>query len=185
MCETPAAVNSRSPAERASPEAERPSLSRGFVAVIAFKWLKAVTFLVFGIAALRLARLHSIPSAVEIARFLSVSPENALVHRVADVLARSTPRQEVAVGVASLLVSGVFAVEGACLAARIWWSTYLTITLTALGIPLELYEIAQRPDSVRRYLLLGINLAILGYLWARRDEFKRYGLAGRRNPAES
>jgi hypothetical protein len=45
--------------------------------------------------------------------------------------------------------------------------------LTALGIPPELIEIAKRPGSVRRYLLLAINLAILAYLWRRRNDFKK------------
>jgi len=55
---------------------------------------------------------------------------------------------------------------------RVWWATYFTIVLTALGIPPELIEIARRPSSTRRYVLLAINLAILGYLWTRRNEFR-------------
>ena len=37
---------------------------------------------------------------------------------------------------------------------------------------MELIEIARRPESSRRYLLLVVNVAILVYLWARRNEFK-------------
>ena len=48
----------------------------------------------------------------------------------------------------------------------------LTITLTALGIPLEIYEIFRRPASVRRYLVLLVNVVILLYLWNRRNEFR-------------
>ena len=44
--------------------------------------------------------------------------------------------------------------------------------LTALGIPPEILEIAKRPGSARRYLLLAINVAILIYLWTRRNEFR-------------
>jgi uncharacterized membrane protein (DUF2068 family) len=76
------------------------------------------------------------------------------------------------IGAASILVGLVFAAEGTLLALRIWWATYFTIVLTALGIPLEIMEIARRPDSVRRYLLLAVNVAILVYLWRRRNEFK-------------
>ena len=48
----------------------------------------------------------------------------------------------------------------------------ITIVLTALGIPPELIEIARRPASGRRYALLAINVAILVYLWRRRNEFR-------------
>ena len=153
--------------------ATRRKMGAAFTAIIAFKVLKGLTFFVFGIAALKLSRAPAMPSALQIADYLSVSRENALVHRVADILSRITPGQATALGIASLVVAAVFLIEGACLAAQLWWSTYFTITLTALGIPLEVYEIAHRPESIRRYVLLLINLAILGFLWARRDEFRR------------
>jgi uncharacterized membrane protein (DUF2068 family) len=145
----------------------------GFVAVIAFKWLKGLAFVIFGIAALRLSRLKVMPTAIEIANYLSVSKENELVHRVADLIANVTPRQVTAAAVASLFVALVFFVEGALLAVQIWWSTYFTIALTALGIPLELYEIAHRPGSIRRWALLAVNAAILAFLWYRRNEFRK------------
>ncbi|HYK41988.1 MAG TPA: DUF2127 domain-containing protein [Thermoanaerobaculia bacterium] len=147
-------------------------VSGGFLAVIIFKWVKGVAFVIFGIAALRLSRLDIMPSAVEIARFLSVSRENALVHWVADVIRTVTPKQVGAAGIASLFIGIVFFVEGALLLARVWWSTYFTIGLTAMGIPLELWEIAHRPDSIRRYVLFALNVAILVFLWTRRNEFR-------------
>jgi uncharacterized membrane protein (DUF2068 family) len=150
----------------------RRRMSGGFVAVIVFKILKGMAFVIFGLAALKLSRAPSMPSAVEIAKFLSVSKENELVHRVADVIATVTPRQATAVGVASLVVAIVFWAEGLLLAFQVWWSTYLTILLTALGIPLELYEIFHRPESIRRWVLLGVNTAILIFLWTRRKEFQ-------------
>jgi len=148
-------------------------MSAGFVVIILFKWFKAAAFAFFGIVALRLARASEMPSAIRIADFFSVSRESELVHHVADLIQPIKPRQATAFGLASFLVAGVFIVEGSLLAARVWWSTYMTIVLTALGIPLELYEIAGRPYAPRRYLLLAINLAILWYLWARRNEFRK------------
>ena len=152
-------------------------ISGGFIAVIVFKWVKGIAFVIFGIAAFRLAQLPVKPTAVEIARFLSVSRENALVHRVADVIETVTPKQASAAGVASLVIALVFFVEGVLLMARVWWSTYFTIGLTTLGIPLEIYEIVHRPDSIRRYVLLAVNVAILFFLWTRRNEFRQSGKA--------
>lgn len=147
-------------------------MTGGFIAIIAFKWLKGLAFVIFGLAALRLGRGPAMPTAVEIAKFLSVSKENELVHRVADVISNVTPRQATAAGIASLVVGLVFFVEGGFLAFRIWWSTYFTIALTTMGIPLEIYEIAHKPESIRRWLLLVVNTAILVYLWRRRNEFR-------------
>lgn len=147
-------------------------ISGGFLAVIAFKCLKGIAFVIFGIAALRLSRLEIMPTAVDIARFLSVSRENALVHRVAELIRTVTPKQVGAAGIASLFIGVVFFVEGALLLARVWWSTYFTIGLTAMGIPLEIWEIAHKPDSIRRYVLLAVNVAILVFLWTKRNEFR-------------
>jgi uncharacterized membrane protein (DUF2068 family) len=156
-------------------------VSGGFLAVIVFKWIKGIAFVIFGVAALRLSRLEIMPTAVDIARFLSVSRENALVHRVADVIQTVTPKQVGAAGIASLIIAAVFFVEGGLLLARVWWSTYFTIGLTALGIPLEVWEIAHKPDSVRRYVLLLLNVLILVFLWTRRNEFR--GQSSRSNAA--
>jgi len=141
--------------------------------VIVFKWLKGLAFVLFGIVALRLARASEMPSAIQIAKFFSISRETELVHRVADILRAVTPRQATAAGLASLLIALVFIAEGALLALRVWWSTFFTIGLTALGIPIELYEIVRHPESIRRYLLLAVNLAILFYLWSKRYEFRK------------
>ncbi len=151
---------------------KKKGVSGGFLAVIVFKMVKGVAFIVLGIAALKLSRAGEMPTAVEIAKFLSVSRENDLVQRVADLIRNVTPGQATAAGIASLVVAMVFLLEGVLLALRVWWSTYLTITLTALGIPLELYEIFHRPDSVRRYVLLAVNIGILIFLWTRRNEFR-------------
>ena len=144
-------------------------LSGGFVSIIVFKYFKGVVFLLAGIVAVTLARVDPFPTAEQIARFLRSSPENELVRWIAAV----RPREIIGIGLGSLLVGMIFAVEATLLAFRIWWSTYFTITLTMLGIPLEVYEILMRPQSVRRYLILAVNVAILVYLWRRRNEFRQ------------
>jgi uncharacterized membrane protein (DUF2068 family) len=143
-------------------------LSGGFLAIIAFKYFKAVVFLLVGIAALSLSRADPFPTAEEVAHFFRSSPENELVRAVSHL----TPGLAVGIGVVSLFVSAVFGTEATLLTARVWWSTYFTITLTALGIPLEIFEIFRRPSGLRRYLLLAVNVAILLYLWRRRNEFR-------------
>ena len=160
--------------DHATPRAarHRPSLTPGFIGIIVFKFLKAAAFLLMGLVGFRIARLPNHSEPLEIARFLGVTEHGRVVQDVASVLAALTSRQVRVLGAACILIGLVFATEGALLTARIWWATYFTICLTTLGIPPEIVEIAKRPGSVRRYLLLAVNVAILVYLWRRRNEFR-------------
>lgn len=156
-----------------APGAGRRPLSGGFVSIILFKYFKAFVFGLFGAAALRLAHLAGISSVTELARFFRVSPERQLIQSLASVIADLTPGQAIGIGVVSLVVAVIFAAEATFLCFRVWWSTYFTVVLTACGIPLEIYEIFRQPFSVRRYLLLAVNAAILMYVWKRRNEFRQ------------
>jgi uncharacterized membrane protein (DUF2068 family) len=147
-------------------------LSAGFIGIIAFKWLKGVAFLLIGLVALHLAHLASHSEPMEIARLLGVDQSKLIVQHLSLFLAAFTKGQVQAIGAAAVLIGIVFATEGTFLAMRIWWAPYFTIILTALGIPPELIEIFRRPASGRRYLLLATNVAILIYLWRRRNEFR-------------
>lgn len=147
-------------------------MSGGFLAIILFKYFKAVVFALFGAAALHLSRLAGGDSLAELARFFRVSPEREIIQQVASFVQRITPGQAIGIGVVSIFVALVFGTEATLLSFRVWWSTYFTLVLTACGIPLEVYEILQRPEGVRRYLLLAVNAAILVYLWKRRNEFR-------------
>jgi uncharacterized membrane protein (DUF2068 family) len=147
-------------------------MNRGFVAIIAFKCFKGLLFLLVGVATLQIMRLSEMPSAAELARFFGVTPENEIVRRIAAVLSNTTPQKAAGLAAVLLFVGAIFLVEATLLIFRVWWSTYLMIGLTALGLPLEIYEIIRRPASLHRYVLLLINVAILAFLWWRRNEFR-------------
>lgn len=152
---------------------KRPRLSPGFLWIIIFKYAKLIAFLLVGAAALRLAHLPQGSGPLEVARLLGVDERKEVVQHVAAGLTALTRGQIEAIGAAAILIGLVFGAEGTLLALRVWWAPYCTIVLTALGIPPELVEIARHPSSARRYLLLAVNVAILVYLWRRRDEFRR------------
>jgi uncharacterized membrane protein (DUF2068 family) len=147
-------------------------LSGAFVAIIAFKYFKGLLSLLVGVGALRLLGRSEMPSATDVARFFGLAPENLLVHRLAAILGSVTPHKAVAIGAAALFVGAVLLIEATLLVFRIWWSTYLMIGLTSLGLPFEIYEIFREPTKLRRWLVLLINVAILAYLWWRRNEFR-------------
>jgi uncharacterized membrane protein (DUF2068 family) len=150
----------------------RGKLTGGFVWIIVFKYVKAVMFVLLAVVALRIARLPHRSDAMEVARMFGVDERNEIVQRTAQVISALSPFQIHAIAAASAFIGLVFAAEGTLLWLRIPWATYFTITLTALGIPAEIFEIVHRPHSVRRYVLLAVNVAILVYLWRRRNEFR-------------
>jgi len=150
----------------------KPGLSAGFIGIIVFKCLKGAAFILMGLAVLHIARLARHSEPMQIARLLGVDQSKLVVQHLSVFLEAFTAGQVEAIGAAAFVIGLIFATEGTLLAMRIWWAPYFTIVLTALGIPPELIEIFRRPASGRRYLLLAINVAILIYLWKRRNEFK-------------
>ncbi|MGH9364471.1 MAG: DUF2127 domain-containing protein [Thermoanaerobaculia bacterium] len=147
-------------------------LTGGFVAVIVFKSLKAVAFLLVGTAVLRFDHVSRRDPSMEFARFFNANPERESVQRLSGFFESITPGQTRAIGAAALAIGSIFAAEASFLVARIWWATYFTIFLTLLGIPLELIEIWRKPLFFRGWIFLVINVAILVFLWRRRNEFR-------------
>ena len=140
--------------------------------MIVFKYLKAVAFLLVGAAVLRFEHVSRRDPTMEFARFLNANPERESVQRLSTFFHDITPGQREAIGAAALAIGAIFAAEASFLVARICWATYFTIFLTLLGIPLELTEIFHRPRHMRAWYLLIINVAILVFLWRRRNEFR-------------
>jgi uncharacterized membrane protein (DUF2068 family) len=151
---------------------QNPGLSAGFIGIIVFKCLKGAAFILLGLAVLHIARLARHSEPMEIARLLGVDQNKLVVQHLSVFLGAFTAGQVQAIGAAAFVIGLIFATEGTFLAMRIWWAPYFTIVLTALGVPPELIEIFRRPASGRRYLLLAINVAILVYIWKRRNEFR-------------
>jgi uncharacterized membrane protein (DUF2068 family) len=163
----------------------RAKLSGGFVWIIVFKYVKAAAFVLLAVAALKLAKLPHRSEPMELARMVGVDERKEIVQRTASVVAALSPFQIHAIAIAAAVIGLVFAAEGTLLWMRIPWATYFTITLTALGIPPEIFEIVHRPHSVRRYALLAVNVAILVYLWRRRNEFREPSSGTRRRSRKS
>jgi uncharacterized membrane protein (DUF2068 family) len=127
---------------------------------------------VVGLAVLRFEHLSRRDPSMAFARFLNANPERESIQRLSQFFQEITPGQGQAIGAAALAIGSIFAAEASFLLARIWWATYFTIFLTLLGIPLELIEIWRKPYHLRGYYFLLINLAILVFLWRRRNEFR-------------
>ncbi len=151
----------------------KPRLSAGYLWIIAFKFAKLLAFLMLGTAALRIAHLPSGSLPEMVARLFGAHASAPLVQHMASALSVLTRGQIQALGAAAIVLALVFGTEGTLLAMRVGWAPYLTVVATALGLPFEILEIARRPTSLHRYVLLAANAAILVYLWRRKDDFRQ------------
>lgn len=129
----------------------------------AFKLLKGLALVVIGAAAIRLLQpdfAHGVASwALELR-------EHRYVNRAVSVLLALDPRQLRAISAGVFAYAALLLVEGAGLILRQRWAEYVTLISTACFIPLECWEIAERPTATR-FLLLGINVVVVWYLAAR------------------
>ena len=150
----------------------RKRLTAAFGAIIAFKYLKAAAFLIVGVVVLRFVHVTRYGAPLEFARFLNVPSDWESIRRLSRFFDGITSGQREAIGSAALAIGAVFTGEATLLLARVWWAPYFTIFMTLLGIPLEVIEILKRPRLFRGWLYLSINVAILVFLWRRRNEFR-------------
>ena len=137
--------------------------SRGLLLIATFKLIKGLGLLALGIGALKL--LHK-DVAAEIAQWLDVlrvDPHNHYIQMLLEKLGMVDDRKLKALSVGTFFYSALFLTEGVGLALRKRWAEYLTIISTASLLPLEVYEIAKRPDAARIVVLLA-NIAIVVYL---------------------
>jgi Predicted membrane protein (DUF2127) len=156
------------------PRASRPAkrLTGLFIAIILFKFLKAAALVFVGVVVLRFVNVTRHGAPMEFARFLNAGSDRESIRWLSTFFDHITTGQREAIGLAAIAVGAVFACEGFLLLARIWWATYFTISMTLFGIPIEVLEIWRRPQRFRGWLYLVINIAILAYLWRRRNEFR-------------
>jgi hypothetical protein len=156
------------------PRPSRPAkrLTGLFILIIIFKFLKAAALVFVGVVVLRFVHVTRHGAPMEFARFLNAGSDRESIRWLSTFFDHITTGQREAIGAAALAVGAVFASEGFLLLARIWWATYFTIGMTLCGIPIELLEIWRRPQRFRGWIYLIINIAILAYLWRRRNEFR-------------
>ena len=93
----------------------------------------------------------------------SLSTGQQFVDRLVDLLSTLTTGRATALGIGAMAYGSLFAVEGIGLWKGKRWAEYLTVIMTSLLIPFEIYELTRRQTPVRVWALV-INLAAVAYL---------------------
>jgi uncharacterized membrane protein (DUF2068 family) len=139
------------------------SHSRGLLLVGVFKLSKAIFFTAVGAGVLHLVHKDLGTVLMEVVDALRLDPENRFVGMLFDKAYMVNVHQLRRAGTLSILYAGVCIVEGTGLVMEKRWAEFLTVILTAMGLPWESYELLER-FSMYKVGLLAINLAVLLYL---------------------
>jgi len=149
---------------------------RGLLMIGLFKLSKSLFFFCLGIGAIHLLHRDLGNEAMRLATALRFDPEGRFVGLLMEKVDLIDTHHLREIGVATFAYSAIALVEGVGLMLEKVWAEYLTLSLTVLFLPWEIYEIFRRFTLLHVGLLL-INLAVLGYLlWLLDRKKKAAGL---------
>jgi uncharacterized membrane protein (DUF2068 family) len=154
---------------RAKTEAETRGASHGgthaggLLAVGLFKLTKAIFFTALGAAALHLIHRDVAEMLRQIVDKWGLDADPHLVAILMNKARLIDAHKLKEAGTLSFLYAAVCVVEGTGLVLRKRWAEFFTVSLTAMGLPWEGYELVHKFSPYKVGLLV-VNLVVLGYL---------------------
>lgn len=138
---------------------------RGLWLVGIFKLSKALFFIAVGAGALHLIHRDLGDMVMRVVDFLRLDPESRMVNLVLDKAHLVTHHQLRRASLFAFLYAGLCLVEGTGLMLEKEWAEYLTVVLTTLALPWELYEMAEHFSVYKVGLVLANVVVLLYLLW--------------------
>ena len=148
---------------------------QGLLMIGLFKLSKSLFFFCVGIGALHLLHRDLGDEAMRLAISLRFDPEGRFVGLLMQTVDGIDTHHLREIGFATFAYSGLALTEGIGLMLEKVWAEYLTLSLTVLFLPWELYEIVRR-FTLLHVGLLAINLLVLAYLLWLLDRKKKAAL---------
>src|SRR5258707_12103537 len=139
--------------------------------IIAFKAFKAIALSALGIALLVTRRADPVDVLLGVASPVHLPVKSRLFQRLLLLVADLTITKETAVALTAFAYAILMGTEGVALYLRRPWARWFTIAATSSLIPLEVYEIVREVHPMRVFILLA-NIAVVVYLWRRKDVFE-------------
>ena len=143
-----------------------PAADRGAAIVVLiglFKLAKAAMLLVLAIFTLKLIHRDIGDVLEQVARHLHIAPGNRHLQSLMEKCLSITRRKLELAATIFALYAATFAVEGVGLVLRRRWAEWMTVITTAGLIPIEIYEIIEKPGPWK-YAAMAVNIAIAIYL---------------------
>ena len=139
------------------------SSSVTLVLIGAYKLLEAVALLFVAIGLHRYLHRDISGAILHWVRVLRMDPDNHYIHLFLTKALSISPKQIRDLSLGSFVYAGLRLIEGLGLVMRKRWAEYLVVIITAIFIPLEMYEVFHRFTPIRCGVLLA-NVAIVWYL---------------------
>ncbi len=140
-----------------------PADQRGLFLVGLFKLSKAVFFTSIGAGALHLVHRNLGQLVMHLIDSLPIDPEGRVVSMIMDKADLIDAHDLRRIGAGAFIYATLCLVEGYGLVMRRTWAEYFTVILTAMGLPVETFEILRR-FTWFKVGALAVNLFILLYL---------------------
>lgn len=131
--------------------------------IAAFKLVKGLALLALGFGELHYLHRDLAREVAHWIDLLRVDPHNHYLLWVMEKVANVDEKKLRELSVGTFFYAGLFLCEGIGLSLRKRWAEYLTIVSTASLMPVEVYEIFNRP-SLAKVGLLVANVVIVAYL---------------------
>jgi uncharacterized membrane protein (DUF2068 family) len=140
--------------------------------IVAFKALKATLLTLLGVGLLVTIRHNPMRTAMSIARMVHLSVTSRLFDQLMTLAFHATPAREIGLAATAFGYAVLMGTEGVAIYLRRPWARWFTILATSSLIPIEVYEII-RDVHVLRIVVLLANIALVIYLWRRREAFEQ------------
>jgi uncharacterized membrane protein (DUF2068 family) len=131
--------------------------------IAVFKFLKAGLLIALSVGVFHLLHQDIGMRVEHWVRAMRLDPGNRYIEHLLMRISNLSPVQIRNLGLAGLLYAGLFLVEGTGLWLQRRWGEWVTVVLTGMLVPVEVYEIVHRPTAIKVLVLL-VNLGIVLYL---------------------
>jgi len=131
--------------------------------IAVFKFLKAASLFALSVGVFRMLHQDLGMRLEHWVRAMHLDPGNRYIEHLLMRASNLSPAQIKNLGLVGLLYAGLFVVEGTGLWLQRRWGEWVTVVITGMLIPVEVYEICRHPSAVK-FVLLIVNVAVVGYL---------------------
>jgi len=143
--------------------------------IIAIKLVKGLLFAALAIVAYALSDNDLPEEFRNVLHWLRLNPEKKFWSDLALQVGKMTEARVLWVAVGTLIYSLFSLVEGVGLIFRVSWAGWLAIGESVFFIPIEIFELTQRPSKVV-WVVLALNIFIVWYLFQNRHRLFRHHL---------
>ena len=150
----------------------------GVALIAVVKIVKGVLLLAVGLGLLKLVHAEIATLFSQLLETLNLDAHSRLLHALVLKVDALQPQNVLTMSVVSLAFAGLDLTEGLGLWFERAWAAYLTVIVTSLFLPFELYELYKHMTGPRIGVLL-LNLLIVIYLFG---QLKKSTLRSRTRP---